>query len=96
MDLQLDPDQKLTPKQWAKVKHRWDLSQRWSGHYIKVKKVQAKYGSGTGFRSWVEPPEKRLTSLCTQMVPKTSGDSSWKKGIISTSATYIWHTSEKS
>ena len=49
MDLDKDPE--LTPTStWSKVRHRLDWSQRWSGPYVKVKKLQPKYGSGYGSR----------------------------------------------
>ena len=92
MDLELDLEL-TTPPTSSKVGHRWDWSQRWSGPYIKVKKLKPKYGSGSGSQSRVDSP--KLTSFGTHMVIKTLDGSSCKKCIINASATYILHTHEK-
>ena len=57
-------------------------------------KVQPKYGSGTGSRSIVDPPN--IDSIFhSHMVIITLDDSSYNTCIISSTETYILHTHEQ-
>ena len=57
-----------------------------------TQKVQNKYGSGDGVDA---PLPKNCLHFGTHMVMKTLDGGTCKKCIISTLATYIWHTWEK-
>ena len=76
------------PPTWYKVRHGLNWSQRWSGPSKGTTQIWIKTWS------WCCHPKNWL-QFGTYMVIKTLGGRCCKKGIISTSATYIWHTHEK-
>ena len=73
---------------------RWDIDGTRARDGVDPQNVQHKYGSGAGSVSGVDTP-KNWPHFGTHIVIKILDGSSCRKCIISTSATYIWHTCEK-
>ena len=91
MDLELE----LTPlpSQWAQERHKWDQRGAPVNPKFRSKSTsQISIWSWISIQSWTS---KNWPQFGTHMVIITLDDSICKKCIISTSDTFIWHTSEK-
>ena len=93
MDLELDPDSDLTPTHDL----RWNIDGPGDRDGVDPKLRSKSYNTNMDLVLDLDPElnPPKLTSFCIHMVIKTLDGSSCKKFLISTSATYIWHTCEK-